>query len=167
MSLDGYICDEAGGFDWILGQDDRTIDTENKFDFDAFLDSVDTIVMGSLAYEDCILSGLESFDNHHKIVATTRQLTPFKNTDFISGDIVSQIKDLSREEGKDIWLFGGSGLTDHFVKADAIDQYIIAIIPTILGKGRRLFNSNYEKIDLHLDQVNLDDGITILTYTKR
>lgn len=54
--LDGFICDEDGGFAWISGQGDVRADTADHFDFDGFLASCDTIVMGRKAYEDCLSS---------------------------------------------------------------------------------------------------------------
>ena len=54
ISLDGFICDEDGGFAWISGQGDVRADTADHFDFDGFLASCDTIVMGRKAYEDCL-----------------------------------------------------------------------------------------------------------------
>ena len=57
-------------------------------------------------------------------------------------------------------------VSDNFIKKDVIDQYIIGIIPTILGKGRPLFLGNNPKINLHLDQYILDNGIVILKYSK-
>ncbi len=56
ISLDGFICDEDGGFAWISGQGDVRADTADHFDFDGFLASCDTIVMGRKAYEDCLSS---------------------------------------------------------------------------------------------------------------
>ncbi|MDZ5000305.1 dihydrofolate reductase, partial [Clostridium perfringens] len=38
---------------------------------------------------------------------------------------------------------------------------------TILGKGRPLFFGNNPKVDLHLDQYIMDNGIAILRYSKR
>lgn len=32
ISLDGYICDENGGFDWIVGQEDNSLDTKEQID---------------------------------------------------------------------------------------------------------------------------------------
>lgn len=167
ISLDGYISDVDGGFDWIVGQGDNSIDTPEKFDFQVFIESIDTVVMGSKSYEDCILSGLQTFENQNVIVATTRKLEQQNHAEFINGDICKEILKLKEQDGKDIWLFGGAGLTDSFIREDIIDEYIIAIIPTILGKGRRLFIGDYPKIDLHLDKVSVNDGITVLTYSKR
>lgn len=51
--------------------------------------------------------------------------------------------------------------------AISLDEYIIGIIPTILGKGRPLFLENNPKIDLKLDEYIVDNGIVICRYSKR
>ncbi|MBU3805197.1 MAG: dihydrofolate reductase family protein, partial [Candidatus Cellulosilyticum pullistercoris] len=71
------------------------------------------------------------------------------------------------KEGKDVFLFGGGILIDAFLKADIIDEYIIGIIPTILGEGRPLFLGNHPKIDLSLQEFVTEDGIVILRYSRR
>lgn len=164
ISIDGYIACEDGSFDWIVGDDDDTLDTDEKWDFPGFLNTVDTVVMGKKCYE-------QKFHNDFKdktvYVATTQNLEDNDNVHFINGDIVNVILKEREKEGKDIFLFGGGVLVDHFIKADIIDEYIIGIIPTILGKGRKLFLENNPKIDLHLEEYIVDKGITILKYSKR
>jgi dihydrofolate reductase len=46
MSLDGYIVDEEGGYAWIIGDEDKHLDTDANFDFPAFIENIDTVVMG-------------------------------------------------------------------------------------------------------------------------
>ncbi len=167
ISLDGYICDENGGFDWIVGHGEGGNNPTEAYDFDKFLDGVDTLVMGSTAYEDVVLSGLTTFDDKEIIVTTHRDLEAMRNVQFISGDICSKILELKGVDGRDIWLFGGAGLTDSFIRENIIDEYVIAIIPTILGNGRSLFKGVYPRIDLQLDEYTINDGITVLTYSKR
>lgn len=36
MSIDGYISDEDGGFDWIVGEDNNSLDTKGQFEFNKF-----------------------------------------------------------------------------------------------------------------------------------
>lgn len=167
ISLDGYICDEEGGFDWIVGHGKDSENPTEAYDFDKFLDGVDTLVMGSVSYEDVVLSGVSTFDDKEIIVASHKELVVKENVNFISGDICSRILELKEDEGKNIWLFGGAGLTDSFIRENIVDEYVIAIIPTILGRGRRLFKGDYPKIDLQLDEYSIHDGITALTYSKR
>lgn len=167
MSLDGYIADTAGGFDWIEGDGDKHNDTENTFDYEAFTKGIDTVVMGSKAYEDCVLTGLNTFEDKKILVATRRILEGRDNVEFIQGDICNKILSVKAKEGLDIWLFGGAGLTDPFIKANIVDTYIVGIIPVILGNGRSLFKGDYPKIDLHLDEISISDGIMIPIYSKK
>ncbi len=51
MSIDGYIASKDGGFDWIVGDGDEKLDTEDKWDYDKFLNDVDTVVMGKNCYD--------------------------------------------------------------------------------------------------------------------
>ena len=91
----------------------------------------------------------------------------YDNIKFINGDICKYVNDLKKMEGKDIWLFGGRELTDNFIKEDFIDKYIIGIIPIMLGSGRKLFLQDNPTIKLHLDECTIENGITILQYSKR
>lgn len=163
ISLDGYIADENGGYDWIVGDGNATLSTENKIDFAKFLEDIDVVVMGRNCYN-------QNFHNDYKekdvYISTSDDIDDYENYHFISGDICKSISDL-KAEGKNIFLFGGGKMIDHFVKADIIDEYIIGIIPTILGKGRRLFLENNPKIDLKLDDYSVEEGIIVIRYSKR
>ncbi len=164
ISLDGYIASEDGSYDWIVGDGDATLNTENKLNFDKFLESVDIVVMGKNCYDQNMHN---DYKNKKVYVATSQKLESQDNIQFISGDIVKIIQEEKEKEGKDIFLFGGGKLIDSFIKADIIDEYIIGIIPIILGKGRPLFLENNPTIKLHLYECIIEEGITILKYTKR
>lgn len=165
VSLDGYISDEDGGFHWIVGQEDKDLDTEKQFNFEDFLKDIDVVVMG----KNCYNQGFHNDYRSKKVYVATSNKVGNNNDDniiFINGDIVNVIKK-EKERNCNIFLFGGGILVDNFIKADAIDEYIIGIIPTILGKGRPLFLKNNPEIKLHLDECLINDGITILRYSKR
>ncbi|NTW71779.1 MAG: dihydrofolate reductase family protein, partial [Eubacteriaceae bacterium] len=82
-------------------------------------------------------------------------------------DICRSIIDEKQKDGKDIYLFGGGILVDNFIKSDMIDEYIIGIVPTILGTGKPLFLGNNPTIKFNLDSYTLDSGIMVLHYSKR
>ncbi len=165
MSLDGYIVDELGGFEWIKGDDDHTLDTEMKWDYQQFLSSIDLVIMGKRCYEqDMHLD----FKNKPVLVASHEPKAPVHNLSFIQGDIVQEtLEYMGQHHLESAFLFGGGGLLDAFIKADIIDEYIIGIVPIILGRGRKLFYDNNPVIKLHLKKVVIEEGVTILTYTKR
>lgn len=163
ISLDGFIASEDGTYEWIVGDGDHKLNT-GKHDFNKFLEGVDTVVMGKNCYDQNM--HLE-YKNKKVYIATSQKLQDKENIHFINGDICKVILEEKKKAGKDIYLFGGGVLVDHFIKADIIDEYIIGIIPIILGKGRPLFLQNNPTIKLHLDEYLIEEGITILKYSKR
>lgn len=164
ISIDGYIASEDGSFDWIVGDGDDTLNTDKKWDFGEFLENIDVVVMGKKCYDQ---NFHKDYENKKVYVATSEKLKNYDNVHFINGDIVKVIEEERKNEGKDIFLFGGGSLVDNFIKSDVIDEYIVGIIPTILGKGRPLFLGNNPKIDLHLEEYLTDNGVVILRYSKR
>lgn len=163
ISIDGYIADENGGFDWIVGHGNSTLNTENKWDFSEFLKDIDVIVMGKNCYDQGFH---KDFKEQEVYIATSSNLDNYENYHFFNGNIVETISNL-KATGKNIFLFGGGVLIDPFIKAEVIDEYVIGIIPTILGKGIKLFLDNNPKIDLTLDYYSVDDGIIVMKYSKR
>ncbi|WP_182200417.1 dihydrofolate reductase family protein [Paraliobacillus salinarum] len=164
ISLDGYIADMDGNYEWIKGDSQTKLDTEKDFSFPEFMNQVDTIIMGRKSFEDC---PMEAFANHKIIVATSQDKKNEVNIEFINTDIVAFVQDLQNREGKDIWLFGGSALTADFIQANVIDEYIIGIVPIILGDGIRLFKGNNPTIPLQLEDYTVKEGLPIFTYTRR
>ena len=163
MSIDGYIAEEDGSFEWIVGDGNSSLNTEIKYDFEKFLEDIDVVVMG----KNCCFEGFhEDYNEKEVYIATSEEIEDYDNFHFINGDICKTILDL-KNEGKNIYLVGGGILIDNFLKDNINDEYIIGIIPTILGKGRKLFLDNNPKIDLNLTSYYVEDGIVIMKYSKR
>lgn len=167
MSLDGYIADEKGCVHWIHG---HGRDEENIDAYSAFVGDVDTVVMGwntyhqivtELSPEEWVYADLTSY------VVTHRELPSTKGIRFIGEDFVERIQNLKQECGKSIWICGGASVIQQLMEADAIDEYYISVIPTILGSGIRLFGTVPKEIKLQLIRTQSHDGITELVYTRR
>ncbi|WP_335871821.1 dihydrofolate reductase family protein [Bacillus sp. 2205SS5-2] len=164
MSLDGYIVDEKGGYEWIEGDGDKSLNTAETHNFPKFIESIDIVVMGSKSYEDI---GIEDYPDKKIIVATSREMENYDNVEFVNNDIVGYVQALQKEDGKDIWLFGGSGLTDNFMKEDVVDEFHVGMVPIILGGGRPLFFSDRPTVKLHLDKYTIEEGLPLLVYSRR
>ncbi|WP_270838326.1 dihydrofolate reductase family protein [Peptacetobacter hiranonis] len=162
MSLDGYIADNEGGFDWIHGDGNSTLDTENKWSYEEFLKDIDIVVMGSNCYKQ---EFHKDFKEQEVYIATSKSIENYENYHFVNENIVDTILEL-KNKGKKVFLFGGGILIDSFVKRNVIDEYIIGIIPTILGNGRKLFLENNPKIDLTLKNYFVEEGTVIMVYSK-
>jgi len=86
ISLDGYIADENGGFDWIVGQGDTSIDTAERSEFEEFLKGIDIVVMGKNCYEQGFA---KEYSTKTVYVATSEEKEDEGNIRFIRGDIVT------------------------------------------------------------------------------
>jgi dihydrofolate reductase len=164
MSLDGYIADEDGGYGWIKGDGSHALDTPNKWDYAEFLRGIDAVVMGRACYDQGMS---EDFRDKTVFVATHRPPPDEGNVRFIGGDVCATIREELKKPGKDIFLFGGGKLADSFLKEDMVDEYILGIVPVILGKGRPLFYGGGAPIPLRLTECMLEEGIAILRYVRR
>lgn len=167
MSLDGYIADSNGGVDWLTGQGD---DSENIDVYSEFVKEIDTILMGWNTYHQVAteLSPTEwVYEDFTTYVITHREQNSSKNTRFTDENPIELLKKLQKEEGKDIWICGGANLIQQLVSEDAIDQYYITVIPSILGSGIRLFEKGKKEIKLKLLKTQSYNGMTDLVYTRR
>ena len=167
VSLDGFICDEDGGFDWIGGQGDDRADTAERFDFDAFLASCDTVVMGRRAYEDCGIGHISGAAGKQFLVAAHTPRPPEGNVRFLSKDVAAEVMALKNQPGGQIWLFGGGELASAFLRAGAVDRFIVGILPVLRGDGRRLFQAGIPAEELLLERCTVSDGIPNLEYRRR
>ena len=163
MSLDGYIAKEDDTYAWIMGSGNPDLNTQEHNDYKAFLRSIDIVVMGKRCYD---LGMHREFENKQVYVITHQTLTSQDHLIFGDESLVQVLLD-KKKEGKSVYIFGGGQIVDLFIKNDLIDEYIIGIIPIILGKGIPLFLGNHPEIPLHLESILVEDGITIQRYRRR
>lgn len=167
MSLDGYIADEAGGVDWLGGQEPEA----NGYDsFAEFVPGVDTVVMGwntyrqvreELAQDEWPYAGLACY------VLTHRKPPEDENVQFVAepaGDLLRRLRELP---GRDIWICGGAAVVQQLMQADLIDRWHIAVVPQLLGSGLPLFAQQPTGQALRLLHTLSYNGIVELIYERR
>lgn len=153
VTLDGFIEGPSGETDWCILDDDM--------DFDAFINSIDTIFYGRVSYdawgnfqpgndaapaEKQLWKAIHSKDKY----VFSRKERQDNRAAFIHSDISSRVAAIKRQGGKDIWLYGGAGLIDTFIKLDLIDSYRLSVHPVVLGQGKPLFEHVQHRIGLRL-----------------
>ena len=87
-SIDGYIANEDGSYEWITGDGSKKLDTENKWDYNKFLENIDIVVMGRVCYEQNFHN---DFKNKKVYVATSKYMKNYDNIHFINENIVDII----------------------------------------------------------------------------
>ncbi|MCF6094931.1 dihydrofolate reductase family protein [Microaerobacter geothermalis] len=151
ISVDGYIARENGDIDWLLEAETQG---EGDNGYAEFYKTIDTVLMGKKTY-DQVLTLVDEFPYPQKkcYVFSTSESREDQYVDFVSENVVSFTRRLKQQEGTNIWLVGGAELLDTFLKEKLVDEFIITIIPIMLGKGIPLFKADNPEYKLHLKET--------------
>jgi dihydrofolate reductase len=57
------------------------------------------------------------------------------------GNLVEEIANLKKQNGKDIIVVGGAGFVSSLIKEGLIDEYHFIVNPTAISDGMTIFNS--------------------------
>lgn len=167
QSLDGFIVDNKGSVDWIIGNNKNYI---SDYGYENFIKNIDTVVLGANTYKQ-IKNELSPdkwvYENLQSYVFTNEKIKDIENIKYVNMNIEKLINKLKQEKGKDIWICGGANLVNQCVKANLIDEYQITTVPIILGNGVRLFEENNKKINLEFKEIKEENGLIMGIYTKR
>jgi dihydrofolate reductase len=77
----------------------------------------------------------------------------------LTGDLVAEVQ--GRRATQDVVVTGSGSVVDTLVAHDLVDQYRLLVFPTVLGKGRKLFDATNAPLDLRL-AVSEDVGGGVL-----
>lgn len=165
MSLDGYIAGENGEIDWL----DKFNDEKVMEKIEKFYERIDTIIMGKATYLKLVNDIAKDnwpYPGKRCLVLTSDLTLKDERIEVIHDFKRSYMESLRELGGKDIWLMGGGKTIETFLEEDYIDEYIITVTPTILGKGIPLFRGEGKQIDLLLKNVELLGELVTLTYVN-
>jgi dihydrofolate reductase len=163
-SLDGFIAREDGSIDWLNEYENNT---KTDYGYSEFYASIGTVLMGRKTYEQVLGFGKWPYEDK-KVYVFTRQKEPLKreeNVEFISEDIGEFVRHLKKESEKDLWLVGGAQLIKVFLKENLIQDFIIFIVPIILGSGIALFDHIGKEIRLTTGNLEkYENGLVRIDY---
>ncbi len=164
-SLDGYIADRQGGVEWL----DRIDDAGEDYGYPEFSRSLDGIVMGSRTYEFALHYGEWVYADKPSWVLTRRDLPLAHPTVTLTrDDPVAVVESLQARGLQRIWLLGGGSLAASFARERLISEYIIAVLPVLLGGGIRLFEGESATTELEFRGAqSYSNGIVHLTYRSK
>lgn len=160
-SLDGYIATNEHNLDWLF-----SIDGEGDNGYSRFYDTIDTILIGRITYDWIIEheNGRFPYQGKECYVFSKTKKEDNEHVTFIDKNIVQFLQDLKNKNGKNIWFVGGGELLSTFIKEKLVDEIIINIAPTLLGKGIPLFKNNDFQTSLTLKNINRFNQFVELSY---
>lgn len=167
MSLDGFLATKEDDISWL-----SIVEKEGEdYGYTEFNNTVDTYIVGRVTYETILklTGGIFPQAETHKCIVITRQERDAENgVTFYNGDIEHLIEELKKQEGKNIYCDGGGEIVKLLMEKNLIDEYIVSIIPIILGNGKRLFKGETAMINLEkVDTKTYDSGLVKLHYKTK
>ncbi|CAM3782458.1 dihydrofolate reductase family protein [Tsukamurella ocularis] len=176
VSLDGYIEDADGRFDWLPGDDDVFAAHT------ALMRSAGTLFYGRHLYETMSVWETEpslagrspaaaefaaAWRATAKVVYSTSLTAPSTaNTRIERAFDPDRIRALKAGAGREI-LIGGADLAAQAFAARLIDEVQLYVLPLVIGGGKPGLPTGM-RVDLELiDQRRFDSGVVLLRYRPR
>lgn len=164
MSLDGYIATKDNSLDFL-----SIVEKEGEdYGYNEFIKSVDSVIIGRKTYEKVIEMGYE-YPHKDKDVYILTKTTKHSNEHFkfYNGDLSELIGKLKSQTGKNIYCDGGAEIANELMKHNLIDEFIISIIPILIGEGIPLFLEGRPELKLELISTKqFENGLTQLHYKR-
>jgi len=162
-SADGYIARSDGDLDWLTSRPAP----KGFYGMNAFMKSIDTTVLGRKTYEVSLTMGAPFGSKKGTFVFSHRPApadTP-AGVEFVNEPIGPFVSRLRARPGKDIWLMGGGGIIAAFLDAQAIDEFVISVVPVFIGDGIPLIARRHRQVSLELlSTERFEDGLVQLRY---
>jgi dihydrofolate reductase len=165
-SLDGYIEDEHGKFDWAAPDDE----------VHAFINELErpvgTYLYGRRMYET--MAAWESVDSHpyaeiwraaDKVVYSRTLESVASARTRIEREFDREAVRRLKEEG-DVSI-GGPALAAEAIHAGLVDEYHFFLVPVLIAGGKRAFPDGVRAELELLDQRRFDSGVVYLRYQQR
>ena len=166
-SLDGYIAMPNDDLSFL-----KLVEKEGEdYGYAEFTATIDTIILGRKTYEWVLKEiGSSHYDNGNRnvYVITRTERPSVGKTIFYTGNLTELVQQLKTGKGKNIYCDGGAEIINELLKNDLVDEFIISVIPILVGNGIRLFQDNRPEQKLELvNAKTFDTGLTQLHYKRK
>ena len=162
-SLDGFIAKKDGSVAFL----DSYNNTEEDYGYNKFYASIDTIIMGNTTYKQ--FGHTKEFEDFYKgkpiFVFSRNPKDKIKNITFTN----EEVKEFCKKLTGNVWMLGGASIFNEFLRNNLIDEFIITIIPILLGNGIPLFKKQDKDIKTKLKLLNVKSynaGVVQVHYKK-
>lgn len=160
VSLDGFIEGKNGEYDWCF--------TDQDYGMSDFMSRIDAVFVGRKTYEmslgmEADTSGMPKMEEY--VFSNTLEKVK-EGAILVNGDLKTEVEKIKKKDGKDIWLFGGAGLTSSLMNLKLVDEVHLSVHPILLGGGKPLFRDIADRINLKLiDTKMYSTGLVSMKYS--
>ena len=165
-SADGYIARPDGSLDWLTSRPAQ----KGFYGMPGFTRSVDAKLLGRKTFDVSVEMGAP-FSTHDRHYVFSRRPPPASvpaGVEFVSQSIGAFAESLRGQPGKNIWMMGGGELIASSLDENAIDEFIITVVPIFIGEGIPLIAPRHLEVPLKLRSVKpFPDGVVQVHYDLR
>ena len=175
-SLDGFIEDAAGSFDWSAPDED-----EHRF-YNDLMHGVGTQLLGRRMYETMAVWETEpsfaeesevmadfaaAWQDSDKLVYSTTLTAPLtKRTRILSAFDADEVRAVKEASPHDLSV-SGAGLAAHALRAGLVDEIRVGLAPVAVGAGKPALPTDL-RVDLELvDERRFGNGTVHVAYRVR
>jgi dihydrofolate reductase len=157
VSLDGFIEDPNGEFDWCF--------TDQDYGLEDFLGRIDAIFFGRKSYEVLLRMEKNPYPGIMNYVFS-HTVSSLEGARIVRDDLQVSVQDIKSQPGKDIWLFGGAKFAGSLMNLGLVDELQLAVHPLLLGRGKPLMANLENRMLLRLvNTKTYSTGLIQLFYT--
>jgi dihydrofolate reductase len=95
---------------------------------------------------------------------TLTDVGAWANSTLIQDELTSEVQRLRRD--RDVIVIGSTSVVHELMRHDVVDEYRLLIFPTVLGAGRRLFETPAGSDDLRLVSAEQTGAAALLRYER-
>lgn len=165
QTLDGFIAEPDGGVRFLdgLGEDG------DDFGYAGFEAGIDSLIMGRGTYEFVEATGTWPYAGKPTWLMTSHPVaTPPLDAHVTDASPAEVLRAIRETGATDTWLVGGGRLAGAFAQAGLIDEWIVTVVPNVMGQGVPLAAPLRALVGLDLVRnETCKQGVVQLTYRKR
>ncbi len=173
VTLDGLFAGPNGELDWHIVNDEFFNYVQSELE-----PQVDTLLFGRVTYEGMASywttpaakqddPATTDFMNRTPKVVFSRTLAKadWNNSTVAKGNLADEVRTLKQKSGKDMVIYGSGSIVSALAPLGLIDDYRIFVAPTVLGRGKPLFEGIATQTKLKLVGTRtFTTGVVLLHY---
>lgn len=162
ISADGFLARKDGSVDWL-----NSPRYKGTYGMGVFYRSIETCILGRKTYEVAVKFGMPDgySGKTNYVLSRTLKKAASPKVSLVNEDIAKFAARLREEKGKHIWLVGGAEIIAGFLDAGAVDEFVLHVMPHIVGEGIPLIAPRHRDIPLKLVSSHAyPDGVVRLHY---
>jgi len=135
-------------------------------DYERFFADVDSLVMGAETWRFLVRHGSWPYTDTPCWVVSNRELEPLAGAEGVerhAGDLAELVRLIGDRGHRRTWLVGGGSLAGQLLAPDLLDELILTVAPTFVGRGPALADGDFPLRRFRLVELERfgDDGVRL------